>query len=202
MPRLTRHRKQIKKFSQLKRCRMTSRQNTPLGLKRSRPTDATGLFWAFVSLVVGVFMYLAGISPHVFAIILIALIICISWQIRIWADHRAKLQVARAWCEQFYPKKDVTIILDFAFALAIKMSSDLKNHTPATLIENVNWITHDEWTEYYHPEYNSPTSVWLEEVLADARITDVDINHFEGDTLGDIFTFIIRASKMQMSIFE
>lgn len=155
---------------------------------RPRPTDATGWFWAFVSLVVGLFF--AAIFPP-FALVLIAFPFCFLWQFKKWRADSLIVTSATNWCGQHYPDAGGTPIVDFMIALVHDAGVDLENCSPETLIDNLNWMSDDDQAAYWYPEAHDRTQAWLRDMLADAKIKEPDLTEFSGTTLSDAISVML-----------
>lgn len=157
---------------------------------RPRPTDATGCFWAFISLVVG--LIFGAIFPPL-AFVLIAFPFCILWQFKKWRTDSEIVTAATNWCGQHYPNAGGTPIVDFVIALVHSAGADLQDCSPETPIDVLNWMSDDDQAAYWYPEPRDRTLAWLRDVLAEARINDIDLSAFSGTTLRDAINLILAA---------
>tara|TARA_R110002072_G_scaffold109021_2_gene236009 strand:+ start:279 stop:803 length:525 start_codon:yes stop_codon:yes gene_type:complete len=164
----------------------------PPRVTRPRPTDATGWFWAFVSLTVGLFF--AAIFPP-FAIVLVAFPFCFLWQFKKWHADSSIVKAATNWCERHYPNAGDTPIVDFMIAVAHTTNVDLSKCSPDTPIDQLNWMADDDQAEYWYPDAQDCTQAWLYDVFADAKINAIDLSAFAGSTLSDAADVLLDAYK-------
>lgn len=154
---------------------------------RPRPTDATGLLWAFVSMVAGLFY--AAIFPA-FAIVLIACPLCLLWQFKKWRTDSSIVKAATNWCHLHYPNAGDTPVVDFMIALAHITHADLSECSPDTALDTLSCIWDDDQFQYWYPEAKNRTQAWLCEVFEEAKIEMIDPSAFSGSTLSDAIPFM------------
>ena len=110
--------------------------------QRSRPIDATGLFWGFVSVLAG-FFYGRIYSTFWFDLAGMALAIaCLFWQLQKWSFDRRVNQTAVKWCQVNYPHLGQTPIVDFIVAYCQVAFCDVSQMTPESLLPHseLHWI--------------------------------------------------------------
>ena len=149
--------------------------------QRSRPIDATGLFWGFVSVLAG-FFYGRIYSTFWFDLAGMALAVaCGFWQLQKWSFDRRVSQTAVKWCQANYPHLGQTPIVDFIVAYCQVTFCDVSQMTPESLLP--------------HSELGMEVDELLELILHEARIPRMNAEEFPGSTLGEAIQHAIPTSN-------
>jgi hypothetical protein len=156
-------------------------------IQRVRPTDATGLFWLFVLLLAGPFY--SQIFPGVGIVFLAAMPFLVSWQFKKWQRDSSINRQATAWCQQHYPTYGGTPVVDFIVALAHDTACDFTQLTPSILLDDVKLLPENYADNYWSSKYTD-RQAWLADLVADARIRQIDFSAFSGATLHDAIQFV------------
>lgn len=166
-------------------------------LMRCRATDATGLFWGFVCLLIAGFFSLLE-SSRISVILILACSCCIVWQVYIWRHDAKTLRAVVEWCEFHYPDSGGMPIVDFVLALSHDAFDDfngISTVTPDTRLDTLVWF----------PDFDmdmDPNGIpieirrqyhiwWLEILLGDARIKGIDASELEGETVDAAIQLIL-----------
>jgi hypothetical protein len=161
-------------------------------LQRSRPIDATGLFWSLVLLFGGLFY--SQIWPVIAAVCVFASFTSFIWQFKKWKSDRAVQRQATAWCQKHYASHGNSPVVDLIVAIAHDTGCNLNQLTPTTSLDELNWIA--DGTEFYRGSgHIHRHQVWLADVVREARIPNIDMSSFYGVNLHDAVLFVITPTK-------
>ncbi len=153
-----------------------------------RPKDATGLFWACVSLVAGLFF--AMVFPPL-TCVLAAVPFCCFWQFRKWRADSSIVQAATNWCRQNYPTAGNAPVVDFIVALAHDAEATPDQLSTTTKLDSLNWMSCDDPATCGHSASQDRTQEWLEDLFDDAGIRGHNLSTFSGGTLNDAVKFLV-----------
>lgn len=148
--------------------------------QRSRPIDATGLFWGFLSVLAGLFYgrIYSSIWCDLSGIAVAAG--CIFWQFQKWSFDSEVSTNAVEWCQKNYPLLGQTPIVDFVVAYCQITLCDVNQLTPESRFLHSDWAI----------EANSLMKI----VLREARIPRGNVEDFSGATLEEAIKHSIAIS--------
>ena len=156
-------------------------------LKRARPTDVTGLFWALACLTVGAVLFLAAV-PIIGLLMLAATPFFLADQIVTWRSEFLAKRDALFWCNKYYTSEMALPLVDFMIAFSLYTRCDLKQIDPSTHLSDIYGALDENngWLDVHNFEWHQ---VWLASVFRNARIKKYDLKSFRGERLGDVIKF-------------
>lgn len=163
-------------------------------IRRVRPTDATGLFWLFVLLLAGLFY--SQIFPGVGIFFLATTPFFVIWQFKKWQRDSGINRQAIVWCQQHYPTYSGTPVVDFMVALAHDATFDFTQLTPSIPLDDVKLRAENYHDNYWGTAYTN-RQAWLADLVADARIREIDLSTFSGMTLHDAIQFVVMPRQFE-----
>ena len=158
-------------------------------IQRNRPIDASGLFWALVSILAG-FFYGEIYSVVCYFIFGVSALLCVRSQFRTWASDMAIDRQATQWCQTHYPEFGGTPIVDFLVGLAHVLEIRFDGLTPTTPL--VHLILPDVRT-FDAIELDLPNLLRM--AGREARLDNRDYASFTGLTLDDAIRFVAVSAE-------
>lgn len=157
-------------------------------VSRKRPTDATGLFWAFVCLTFGVVLLVA--VPFVGIVVIVSAPLCLIDQIVTWRNESRAKRDAIKWCGKYFDPEVGVPLVDFMIALTLHTRCSLECVGPSTELNDIYGMLDDDWIGIQDAEWHQ---IWLADVFKDARIKIRDLKSFQGQRLEDVIQ-LVRAN--------
>lgn len=162
-------------------------------LRRRRPTDATGCFWAFIVVFIlfGVAVFTKG-SMAIFGFgILIAVPISFALLIERRLLDSEIIRLATDWCRLHFPGLGKAPIVDFLVALAHKSEIDWDTLRPTSTLTQFNVTRRfgKAINTYEGPDFPGK---WMKDLAKDARIKLTENAEFGGTTLEDAIQFLVK----------
>lgn len=170
----------------------------PPRLRRSRPTDATGLFWCLVFLLISGLTSLADATLFS-ACCVLACPVCLVWQVVNWCADVQTVREATAWSGRYYGDAGEVPVVDVVVALMRCYRGRLQNVTPQTPLNHLNWMVGDV-IPVPATSVAELHRVWLDDLLVDAGVRDLDTELFTGETLDDAIQLVIRGESQRLPV--
>ncbi len=166
-----------------------SRQKPPVSIWRTRPINASGLFWSLVSILAG-FFYGGICSSEFYFVFGISALLGVIWQFKKWSWDLRINRSATEWCRTHYPTFVGTPIMDFIVAFAQIVHDDFGQLAPLSLLDDLNRTSGNA-----HVGLFVDVKQMLGCVVMEARIRDVVSSEFSGSTLDDAIQFVCKTSE-------
>lgn len=166
---------------------MKASQNTA-HTRRVRPTDATGLFWAFILLVLAWLFSLTPKSNDWRPLLLLGVPFALAYQIWVWRRDATILREAEAFRRLHFPHAEPWLTLRFLVALSHECERTAAEFHPNMSLDALNEAVSD-------PEIVPPLTAsdkarwhqhWLGWVFIAADLKNVNVEQLPTDTLGNV----------------
>ena len=167
---------------------MSVSTNNRHDISRKRPTDATGLFWTFVSLAFGAVLLAA--VPFVGIIVLASTPLCLIHQIVTWRNESRAKRDAIDWCGRYFDPEVGVPLVDFMIALTLHTRCNLDRIDPCTELKDICGMLDDDWIDVQDAEWHQ---LWLADVFKNAKIKIRDLKSFQGNRVKDVIQ-LMRAN--------